>query len=220
MRAPAWWQVFRYRVRLAWRALFPGPVRHYGDDGTIHRTGEVNVELDRSGKVVSVWFRCHLVPFTQHVVDEGRAEDMRSIRPETLPRITAIDFVERSKSTSARGTRAGMWLLAWVLAAALVQTSALAASPDPVDIPRPAWCHAGWQCIPTALAVENQVQKELLERDLVICESRCSSWGLCMGIGGATTLGVQDSQVSLTSGPSAGVLFGYRFGSFRRRPPP
>lgn len=107
-----------------------------------------------------------------------------------------------------------------ILILVLFQTYALAGQPDPVDVPRPSWCQPGWTCLPTALAVENQVQKELLERDLVICEARCSSWGLCMGIGGGTTLGVQDSQVSLTSGPTAGVMFGYRFGSFRRRPPP
>lgn len=69
-------------------------VRHYGDEGTIHRTGEVNVELDRSGQVVAVWFRCAMLPFTQHVVDEQRAQDMRRHPVTKLPRITAIDFVD------------------------------------------------------------------------------------------------------------------------------
>ena len=94
MRGPAWLSTLRYRLRLARRALFPGQVRHYGDDGTIHRTGEVNVEVDKQGRVVSVWFRCSLLPFTQKMVDEGRAEDMRGIRQDRLPKITAIDFVD------------------------------------------------------------------------------------------------------------------------------
>lgn len=84
----------RHRLRLACRALFPGRVRHYGDDGTIHRTGEVNVELDRRGRVVAVWFRCAMLPFTQHVVEDARAQDMYSVRWQDLPKITAIDFVD------------------------------------------------------------------------------------------------------------------------------
>ena len=50
----------------------------YGFDKTIHRTGEVNVELDKDGKVVSVWFRCMHLPFTQDIVDDRRAEEMRT----------------------------------------------------------------------------------------------------------------------------------------------
>ena len=50
----------------------------YGHDKTIHRTGEVNVELDKAGKVVSVWFRCMHLPFTQDIVDDRRAEEMRA----------------------------------------------------------------------------------------------------------------------------------------------
>lgn len=92
MRAPAWLSIARYRLRLATRALFPGRVRHYGDDGTIHRTGEVNVELHH-GRVVAVWFRCALLPFTQEVVGEGRARDMEACN-RRLPRITAVDFVD------------------------------------------------------------------------------------------------------------------------------
>jgi hypothetical protein len=51
--------------------------RLYGGDGTIHQTSEVNVELDKNGKVVSVWYRCQLIAFTQNVVDDARAKDMR-----------------------------------------------------------------------------------------------------------------------------------------------
>lgn len=86
------WNLLRYRLRLAKRALFPGRIRHYGYDGTIHRTGEVNVEL-HDGKVVAVWFRCSMLPYTQHVVDDGRAQDMVACN-RRLPKITAIDFVD------------------------------------------------------------------------------------------------------------------------------
>lgn len=84
----------RHRLRLARRALFPGRIRHYGDDGTIHRTGEVNVEVDRSGKVVAVWFRCAVLPFTQDVANEERARGLRRIYERPPRQITAIDFVD------------------------------------------------------------------------------------------------------------------------------
>ena len=54
----------------------------YGHGRTIHQTGEVNVELDKDGKVVSVWFRCMHLPFTQDVVDDRRADEMRKAYSE------------------------------------------------------------------------------------------------------------------------------------------
>jgi hypothetical protein len=52
---------------------------NYGGDRTIHRTEELNVELDKTGKVVSVWFRCMALPFDQTVVDDERAAEMRAM---------------------------------------------------------------------------------------------------------------------------------------------
>jgi len=67
----------------------------YGHNKTIHRTGEVNVELDKEGKVVSVWYRCMRLPFTQDVVGDSRAEEMRrSYQQELPPSIEAIEFKE------------------------------------------------------------------------------------------------------------------------------
>lgn len=67
--------------------------QYYGDGGTIHSTGEVNVELDKNGKVVSVWFRCALLPFTQHVVDDNRAKDMRRAYSEnSIPEIRGLEL--------------------------------------------------------------------------------------------------------------------------------
>jgi hypothetical protein len=37
----------------------------YGGDGTIHDTGHVDVQLNKDGDVVAVWFRCRMLPFQQ-----------------------------------------------------------------------------------------------------------------------------------------------------------
>jgi len=64
----------------------------YGHDRTIHQTGEVNVEIGPDGKVVAVWFRCAMLPFTQHLADQARADDMQAAYARPLPAIQAIDF--------------------------------------------------------------------------------------------------------------------------------
>lgn len=37
----------------------------YGGDKTLHNTGTVDVQLNKDGDVVAVWFRCRMLPFTQ-----------------------------------------------------------------------------------------------------------------------------------------------------------
>lgn len=37
----------------------------YGGDKTIHSTGTIDVQLNKDGDVVAVWFRCRMLPFTQ-----------------------------------------------------------------------------------------------------------------------------------------------------------
>ena len=64
----------------------------YGDDRTIHTSGDVNVEIGPTGKVVAVWFRCRMLPFTQTRVDGFRALEMLENPPEALVRIKAIVF--------------------------------------------------------------------------------------------------------------------------------
>lgn len=49
--------------------------RYYGDGGTIHQTGHLDIGVHR-GRVVSVWFRCQPLPFKQNDVDLERANDM------------------------------------------------------------------------------------------------------------------------------------------------
>lgn len=69
----------------------------YGFDRTIHQTGEVNVELDKDGNVVSVWYRCRTLPFTQTIVDDERAGMMReSYANYPATSIDAIVFKEDS----------------------------------------------------------------------------------------------------------------------------
>lgn len=48
----------------------------YGYDGTIHGTQKLNIEVDKTGKVVAVWFRCCALPFNVSVAGEYRAKDM------------------------------------------------------------------------------------------------------------------------------------------------
>jgi hypothetical protein len=69
------------------------PKGYYGGEMTWHSGGEVNVELDASGRVVSVWFRCASLPFTQSVVGAERAEMMERMYSERVPEsIEAIVF--------------------------------------------------------------------------------------------------------------------------------
>ena len=72
--------------------------RRYGGDGTIHQTGGVDVEIGPDGRVVSVWFRCAMLPFREARVDEGRAASMRAAYVEAPARIVAVEFEEGNKN--------------------------------------------------------------------------------------------------------------------------
>lgn len=79
---PRWWA----KQKLA------GPARFYGDGGTIHHTGHLDVET-RNGEVVSVWFRCQMLPFKQTEVDEHRAGEMK-FKSGPLPNLTGVEVVD------------------------------------------------------------------------------------------------------------------------------
>lgn len=49
--------------------------RFYGGDNTIHQTEQLQVEVS-NGRVVSVWFRCQMLPFEQVDVAGPRAASM------------------------------------------------------------------------------------------------------------------------------------------------
>lgn len=63
--------------RWALRQLLAALGRYYGDIGTIHATDTINIETFRGG-VVSAWFRCTTLPFTEHEVDKIRADEMKA----------------------------------------------------------------------------------------------------------------------------------------------
>lgn len=64
----------------------------YGDGGTIHSNGELDVEV-HSGRVVAVWFRCSTLPFRQVDVNADRARSMRGT--ETEGSLAGVVFRER-----------------------------------------------------------------------------------------------------------------------------
>ena len=48
----------------------------YGRNKTIHRTKLLNIEIDkRTGRIVSVWFRCMALPFDITKVDRTRVNE-------------------------------------------------------------------------------------------------------------------------------------------------
>lgn len=70
----------------------PSDSYFYGDGNTIHDTDHIDVEVDSSGEVVAVWFRCKMLPFKARAVDDNRAMDMRTHR--ITERITGITIKE------------------------------------------------------------------------------------------------------------------------------
>lgn len=59
--------------------------RYYGSDMTIHSGGEVNVELDKHGVVVAVWFRCQPLRFTASFADDNRTREMTLMYLQQTP---------------------------------------------------------------------------------------------------------------------------------------
>jgi len=68
----------------------------YGHDQTIHGTHLVDVETDKDGKVVSVWFRCMALKFEQCTVGPDRARAMTEMYKENkFPNIHAVVVEDR-----------------------------------------------------------------------------------------------------------------------------
>jgi hypothetical protein len=67
-------------------------VRFYGRDKTIHQTTELDVETDKNGKVVAVWFRCQALPFQQVTVEKDRALRMETMYKDgEIPYLLGVD---------------------------------------------------------------------------------------------------------------------------------
>jgi hypothetical protein len=71
----------------------PEPVKEnfYGGDGTIHQSGHVDVQLDRDGNVVAVWFRCAMLPFNESIVDDEYAAQVAGANPARIKGVVFED---------------------------------------------------------------------------------------------------------------------------------
>ena len=68
----------------------------YGHNKTVHSTNLLNVEVDKDGNVVSVWFRCMPLAFDSRVVEDSRAKDMQKMYEEkSFPKILAIEVEDK-----------------------------------------------------------------------------------------------------------------------------
>lgn len=65
----------------------------YGHN-TIHNSNEVNVEVDKHGTVVGVWFRCMMLPFDVTEVSAERAKEMKTANKELKERDVKIQAIE------------------------------------------------------------------------------------------------------------------------------
>jgi hypothetical protein len=69
-----------------------GESLRYQRKGTIHKRGELSIEQDSNGEVVSVWYNCLALPFRISQCDADRAADMRTMyRNDELPQIRSIE---------------------------------------------------------------------------------------------------------------------------------
>lgn len=76
------------------------PARYYGDGGTRHASGELDVEVSERGEVVAVWFRCQPLPFRWDVASAARAEAMRCMyRDAGQCRLTGVEILDPEPRT-------------------------------------------------------------------------------------------------------------------------
>jgi hypothetical protein len=68
--------------------------RYYGDGGTIHSTGLLNIEIF-NGEVVGVWFRCQHLPFDQTEVDDYRATELSRLYANGAPPLHGVEVENR-----------------------------------------------------------------------------------------------------------------------------
>ena len=73
---------------------------NYQREKTIHKSTILNVETDTDGNVVSVWYNCVALPFSQSAVDSDRAKEMQRMSNEINKsiRINGIDFSDSSRT--------------------------------------------------------------------------------------------------------------------------
>jgi hypothetical protein len=71
-----WWTDRHWRRRQA--GFKEKGTRYYGDGGTIHSSGHIDVETC-NGKVVAVWFRCQQLPFKQAEIEKRSAKEKKGM---------------------------------------------------------------------------------------------------------------------------------------------
>ncbi len=92
----SWWSSREWRSK---QALFAKTgTRYYGDGGTIHSSGQLDVEI-HDGKVIAVWFRCQPLPFRQSNASIHRAKEMKSMYKDFN---TTLHGVEVSSDNKAK----------------------------------------------------------------------------------------------------------------------
>jgi len=72
------------------------PRHSYGRDGTIHRTGTIDIQLSSDGgEVIAVWFRCLSLPFTVSKMPYSQPV----VNPDASIAIEEITYAELSRET-------------------------------------------------------------------------------------------------------------------------
>jgi hypothetical protein len=67
------------------------PSRFYGDGGTIHSSGTLDIRV-KDGHVTEVWFRCQQLPFRVHIA--GLLTGYGSTNNDELPFITGVHLLD------------------------------------------------------------------------------------------------------------------------------
>lgn len=73
-------------------------MRTYGLKGTIHSTTHLDIEVNKKGQVVAVWFRCQTLPFKQSNVDQARSNEMtNAYAGNWMPELHAVQLKDNIK---------------------------------------------------------------------------------------------------------------------------
>lgn len=86
--------IFRRKPPLThWQAKqkLAAPSRFYGNGGTIHGNGTLDIVKDKDGHVTEVWFRCQQLPFRVRM--RGERTGYGSTDPN-LPVITGVEVLD------------------------------------------------------------------------------------------------------------------------------
>ena len=76
--------------------------KFYGSGGTIHQNDNLDIGVDATGRVVSVWFRCLQLPFEQYLAFHDPLDTDISI--------TGVTYRDRVSDHDALISRANEWL--------------------------------------------------------------------------------------------------------------